>query len=94
MLAMRIGVCSQEQFSLEQEVSAINSHSLPFEYDHLVGNPKFLLFRSAGHKLLLDGIVSAMAILRQQRPQSESRLFLSSRQTTDFGVVLFAKERP
>jgi len=33
MLAMRIAVCSHEQFRLEQEVSAINSHSLPFGYD-------------------------------------------------------------
>jgi len=30
--------------------------------------------------------MSVMAILRQQRPQSEFRLFLSSRQTMDFGV--------
>jgi hypothetical protein len=57
---MRIGVCSQGQFSLEQEASAINSHSLPFEYDHLVGKPKVSFVSNLpGNKLLLEGIVSA-----------------------------------
>jgi hypothetical protein len=48
MLAMRVGVCSQGQFSLEQEVSAINSHSLLFEYDHLVRKQSFFCFDLPG----------------------------------------------